>query len=530
MRRSTRLLAFLFTFVLLAAACGQKPGVHTRGRGTLVGGAAEEGLGTTEAGGELAAGQSGSGSSSEGGSSGGTSSGSTGGTTGGSTGGTTGGAGDTTGVTPTVIRIGFHAPITGASAVALSDIRLGTDLLKDYLKAKGVTIHGRNTITYVKDDQYSPSHAVSVCRELVEQRKVFMLVGGGGTDQVQACARYASTKGVPYLSAGVTENVLKNLKNYFAFSATYPDQAKPLVSMLHDFVQPAIPGAFPGGPVMQDRCPGTEANAVPCDNPQTAAPRAQDRNARVAIVYSDTEGFYDARDAFLAEFQAKFGRKVDDVESITKFVISGSDANSKMLALKRKGVDVIYVLTSPTNWLELVNRANQQQFRPKWVGVGITKGLNIVAGTLGCARYPTAIHGSLFLSPWYSTRHDDAKQFGEAWKLAQDAGKADGRDYRAVDLAFGVWGGSIVQAALLHNAGKNLTRKGFISATEKVQNFKWTSNMGWDLKQVYPNVSYSPGNHFGSQQVHLLWAHCFNPGDAGYWDYFPGEGHFVSGF
>lgn len=531
MRLPTRVAGLLYAFLLIASACGQKPGVHTRGAGaggSVAGISAEDGVSAGEAatGGDSGEGLTGSGATGGGGSRGGSSGG-------GTSGGSGSGAGDTTGVTPTTIRIGFHAPITGASAVALSDIRLGTDLLKDYFKEMGgVTIHGRTTQTFVKDDQYSPSHAISVCRELVERRNVFMLVGGGGTDQVQACARYAATKGVPYLSAGVTENVLKSLKNYFAFSATYPDQAKPLVSMIHDFNQTSIPGpgALPGGPVMQDRCPGT-GDTVLCDDPQTASPRSKDLSAKVAIVYSDTEGFYDARDAFLAEFQSKFGRAVDVTMNITKFVISGQDASNKMLDLKRQGVDVIYVLTAPTNWLEMVNRANQQRFWPKWVGVGITKGLNIVAGTLGCARYPKAIHGSLFFSPFFSTRHPDAAQFGEAWALAQQAKKADSRNYKEVDLALAVWGGSITQAALLHNAGKNLTRKGFIAATEKAQNLKWTKEMGIDLKQVYPSVSYSPGNHFGVQQVHLLWAHCFGSGEPGYWDNFPDNvGHFVTGF
>lgn len=542
MRLSTRSIALAFTLVLIASSCGQKPGVHTRGASGGVAGVAEEGLAAGDAGGELGAGQTREGGESDSGGS--TSSGGGSSSSGGTGAKASSTAGDSTGVTPTTIRVGFHAPITGASAVALSDIRLGTNLLKDWFKEKGVTIHSRSTITYVKDDQYSPSHAISVCRELVEQRKVFMLVGGGGTDQVQACARYAASKGVPYLSAGVTENVLKNLKNYFAFSATYPDQAKPLVSMLANFVTPEVgnpppagsppgeTGYLPGGPVMWDRC--TPEPTPICEDPlatSTNRTSAPNTNAKVALIYSDTEGFYDARDAFKAEFRSKFNRDVDVVMPITKFVISSSDASTRMLQMKQQGVDVIYILTAPTNWLELVNRANGQRYWPKWVGVGITKGLNIVAGTLGCQRYPRAMHGSLFFSPWFSTQHKDADQFGQAWKLAQSQGKADGRPYQDVDLAFGVWGGSIVQAALLHNAGKNLTRSGFMAANEKVKDFKWTSDMGIDLKQVYPSVTYSPGNHFGAQQVHLLWAHCFNESRPGYWDNFPKNvGHFVSGF
>ena len=50
------------------------------------------------------------------------------------------------------------------------------------------------------------SAAVQVCREMVEQEGAFLLVGGGGADQITACAQYADENGIPYLSAGVNED------------------------------------------------------------------------------------------------------------------------------------------------------------------------------------------------------------------------------------------------------------------------------------------------------------------------------------
>ena len=57
-----------------------------------------------------------------------------------------------------------------------------------------------------RDDEFNPNRAVSVCREMVEQEGAFMLVGGGGADQITACAQYAAENGIPYVSAGVNED------------------------------------------------------------------------------------------------------------------------------------------------------------------------------------------------------------------------------------------------------------------------------------------------------------------------------------
>ena len=65
---------------------------------------------------------------------------------------------------------------------------------------------------------------------MVEQEGAFILVGGGGADQITACARYANDNGIPYLSAGVNENGLTDLSTYFATTMTYAEQAPLLIA------------------------------------------------------------------------------------------------------------------------------------------------------------------------------------------------------------------------------------------------------------------------------------------------------------
>src|SRR5204862_2522187 len=127
------------------------------------------------------------------------------------------GAADRTGVSDTKIRIGIHAPITAAAPFPQNAFDKGKDVYWKYLAEKG-GIFGRNVEIVFRDDQFNPSRAVQVCREMVEQEKVFILLGAAGSEQITACARYADSMGVPYLSAGVNEDGLTGLTTYFATS------------------------------------------------------------------------------------------------------------------------------------------------------------------------------------------------------------------------------------------------------------------------------------------------------------------------
>ena len=91
-----------------------------------------------------------------------------------------------------------------------------------------------NVRVVFRDDEFNPQNAVQVCREMVEEEGAFLLVGGGGADQITACAQYASEAGIPYLSAGVNETGLSDLDTYFATSLTYAEQAPLIIAQLQD--------------------------------------------------------------------------------------------------------------------------------------------------------------------------------------------------------------------------------------------------------------------------------------------------------
>ena len=145
------------------------------------------------------------------------------------------GADDTAGVTDEEIVIGIHAPVTGASPIPQTSFDIGKDIYWKFLAESAPdALFGRTVRVVFRDDEFNPQNAVQVCREMVEEEGAFLLVGGGGADQITACAQYASEAGIPYLSAGVNETGLSDLDTYFATTLTYSEQAPLIIAQLQE--------------------------------------------------------------------------------------------------------------------------------------------------------------------------------------------------------------------------------------------------------------------------------------------------------
>ena len=470
-RTRIQLVGIISLFVIAAAACGQKPGVVNQvaggvlppgatineqgqivdAQGNVIGDAA----GLTGGGGGLGAGSAIGGTTGGGTTGGGTTSGGTtsGGTTGGGTtgGGSTSGGATSTGVTGDLIKIGSHAPLTGAAPVPSASAEKGSKLLWEWMKRNKEDIHGRDVEAILKNDNYNPSQAVAVCKEMVEKDKVFLLSGLAGTDQIQACARYAGSVGVPYLSAGVTETGLTGLYNYFTTSMTYNDQGPLLADML-----------------VEDLGGKSEKNGV---------------------LMFDTPNFQDAHDGFVQGMNQKGADVVYD-----RKVSKGSgqtEAQTVVQEMSAQGIQNVYVLTSPVWFLQVLKAADTQNYKPQWLGVGISMTFDTVAN-VGC-RGNGAIDRAKFFAP-FPAWVDRNKFDTEYDKAMQDVYGGTGDDF--VWLG---WGASKQLRGLLEAAGQNLTREGFIASTEKVRNLK---------TGVMPTLNFSGNDHLGANEVHVNEARC----------------------
>jgi ABC-type branched-subunit amino acid transport system substrate-binding protein len=358
---------------------------------------------------------------------------------------------DRTGVTDDKITIATHAPVTGAAPLPTTSFEKSSDL---YWRAKfdqGGTVLGRTEVELLfRDDKYDPNSARQVCRELAQ--KAFTLTGGGGTDQIQACGQFAGVAEVPYFSAGVTEAGLRENPWYFAASMSYKQQGPLLAQMVKKF--------FPG--------------------------------KKVAAIVTDTPNFDDAVEGWETGVQQS---GLDYTRTLRHPKGDTSWYNAFASELQSSGVEVIYILSSPVDYIRFAQQASQGGYHPQYVGVGISMGLNAVLGS-GCAEPGTQVDEGMFFSPFPGLDYGRANvpEFFEA-----------GEKYNAPtdDIALGLWGTNAVFDQLLSRYGQiygnDLTREDFRDMVEQQTDIK---------TKVFPTLSYSPQNHFGSQSAHLLKANC----------------------
>jgi ABC-type branched-subunit amino acid transport system substrate-binding protein len=451
MRSRLAALAVAGVLITIAAACGQKPGIHDATRDQLPEIIVESG----------GAGAGGPAVATDGGTTdGAVATDTAGGTTGGgTTGGTATGGGsdvkltlsgkDKTGVTADTIRLGVHAPVTGAAPLPAESFEKANDTYWRYVtEIKGEKVLGRSKVVVTfKDDKYTPNTAIQACRELGSNS--FLVAGAGGTDQIQACGQFAQQAGLPYFSAGVTEVGLKGLENYFATSMSYPQQA----DLLAQFVKKNFAGQ------------------------------------KVGAIITDTPNFDDAASAWDAAAK-KQGLSYFKTMRHPK----GNDAwiTSFASEMKGAGVQVLFILSAPADYIRFAQQAGNQSYRPQYVGLGISKGLNAVLGS-GCP----GVDKGIFFSPfpgldWARTN------LPEFFQASQQLGKP------ADDLALALWG----LASVEHEAFKryeqtfgstDLTREDFV---------KMLAQQKGIATKVYPQLSYSASDHFGANQVHVLQADC----------------------
>ncbi len=123
---------------------------------------------------------------------------------GGSSGGSGGGGNSatsndsTTGVTSSEIVLGTTQPLTGPAAPGYSKISAAMTAYFNSVNANG-GVNGRKITLKVLDDGYNPSNTVTQTRQLIQQDKVFGLIGALGTPTHTAVLDFVKTNKVPDL-------------------------------------------------------------------------------------------------------------------------------------------------------------------------------------------------------------------------------------------------------------------------------------------------------------------------------------------
>lgn len=356
----------------------------------------------------------------------------------------------TPGVNAARIKIGLHAPLTGAAPVPADSVEKGKDLYFRWLAHNGVTINGRNVRVVLRNDQHNPSTAVAVCREMIQQDNVFMVTGFTGADQIMACARYAASVETPYVAPGTHTVGLRNLPRYFASSTAWPRQG----SLLAEFLV-------------------REKGA---------------RRERNAIVAYDTP----THQGVANRFKARMTNLGADVHYERDVPRTAGTAEARLIIeeMRLARIENVFVLTTPVFFLQLLNQASTQDFHPLWTGVGLTMTHDTVA-VVGC-RDDSNIRARFFSPyPAFADRDRFDPDFDDAVQAFHPNEEGD-------DFMWFLWAQSRVLHEMLDEPGKRLTRNRLVSRVERT-----TIRTG-----ITPPLRYQPDDHFGGRAVHVLALDC----------------------
>ncbi|HEV3365086.1 MAG TPA: ABC transporter substrate-binding protein, partial [Acidimicrobiia bacterium] len=275
----------------------------------------------------------------------------------------------------------------------------------------------------------------------------FMLVGIG-TDQIIACARYASQVGVPYFAMGGSESAVAGLKTYFGLSMSFPQQA-PLVAQM---VKKA-------------------------------------GKTKVGVVVMNTPNYDDTFNSLVAAAK-NAGLSVVRADRISKQA-SQSETLAQVNNLRTSGAEAVLVFVTPITFLNMAHSAQGQAYSPLWTGPGMSNGLNLVA-EFGCP----SIAGARFLSPF--PQIDVIDRFDADYKPTY---RKYNNGEEPDDLGLAVWGAEKTLHQFLKAVGPNLGRAALLRTLQSGQEF---------ASGIFPPLRYGPGRFYGSSQTHLLEADCAN--------------------
>jgi branched-chain amino acid transport system substrate-binding protein len=138
--------------------------------------------------------------------------------------------GDTTGVTDTQILLGTTLPLSQTVAAAYAPVADGEQAYFAYINDTEGGVYGRKIKVILGDDHYNPPDTVEVTRKLVEQDKVFAIIGALGDETHAAVLDYLEQNGIPdmFMATGVHRYTEPPVKTRFGGIPDYQVEGRML--------------------------------------------------------------------------------------------------------------------------------------------------------------------------------------------------------------------------------------------------------------------------------------------------------------
>lgn len=345
-----------------------------------------------------------------------------------------------TGVTDTTVLIGQSAVFSGPVADTGNHYRAGIELCFDKVNKAG-GVNGRKLELTALDDAYDPKRTAANTHTLIEQNKVFALIGYTATANLIAAMPIAEAAKVPVFAPLVGTTSFRQKHNHYLFHvrASYQNELSRIAQQL------SVVGSDNVAVVYQDSAFGKS-------NLDTLLPLLQAQKLKVAKTLPMAIDASSAADIATQITQANAGAVI--------MIMAGKMSEVLIRDLKAAGVgSTIYTIS-----------------------VGIVDAKGAATRLNGALR--GVVTASIVPSPRLE-RYGIVKEYRQA--IASSGAKIDNYTVLEGYIAAKVF----VEG--LRRAGRAPTREGFIAALEGLGKY--------DLGEF--RVEYGPSNHNGSSFVEL---------------------------
>ena len=337
-------------------------------------------------------------------------------------------ASNETGVTARGITIGGTHPLTGGASL-YATIQGAMKAYFAYVNARRGTdgkrgVYGRQINYIVYDDGYNPANTVQLTRKLVEQDKVFAVVGSLGTEHGEAIRSYMNQRKVPQILNATGATTWSESKKYPWTGGWQPDYE------------------FEGL---------TYGQKIARNSP----------NAKIAVLYqNDSFGADNVRG-----LERGLGDKKSNIVGKESYEPTAADVRSQMAKLRATGANILVLIGTPRFVIGSYAIATALRWTPDVVYTTSVSATDAFLTAAKAAGASTAILNNTFTRQYTKDPANPAWDNDATMKLYKSVMAKYYPSGRATD-GLNFYGMAVAHAftQLLYKAGPSLTRAKLMAA------------------------------------------------------------------
>jgi len=366
------------------------------------------------------------------------------------------------GITDTEIILGADCILAGAMAAVYATIPQATGAYFDYVNDTQGGVCGREIVYKVEDNQDDPAKAVEAVRKLVEQDKVFAIVGSLGDTPHPAVWDYLNENEVPDILCSAGTHM---------FGAD-PEGHPWTVQMIPSY---RIEGTF-FGEYISENLPGK----------------------KVAVLYPNNQQGSDHLQG------VKDGLDPDKNELVSEqsYDVTAVSVSSQVNNMKNDGAEVVTTVATPGYNAQAIKQADRLGWHPQW----LLSYINSDEMTFQFVS-PELLEGTISMQALKLAAWTDDPAVAQHHEIMDQYGGPSPTNFTIYAQALGE-----VAVEALSRSCDNLTREGLMDALESIQDFHS------DLFIDEVNVSFSETDHTAFQTARMLRAVVED--GKGKWEYF----------